>query len=116
MMVEKRTARAGQGTFAKLYDMQEELSQRNVKPLGRPRKKIRRKPTTVHLTQMEMKNLSKLQLLLNDNISINRSELVGIAVDILTCLVKEKDELLAEDSEIRDIETLRQALVDFIKS
>ena len=55
-------------------------------------------------------------VLLNDNISINRSELVGIAVDILTCLVKEKDELLAEDSEIRDIETLRQALVDFIKS
>jgi hypothetical protein len=115
-MAEKRTARAGQGTFAKLYDVQEELSQRNVKPLGRPRKKIRRKPTTVHLTQTEMKNLSKLHLLLNDHISINRSELVGIAVDILARLVEEKDKILIEDSEIRDIETLKQALVDFIKS
>ena len=115
-MAEKRTARAGQGTFARLYDVQEELSQRNVKPLGRPRKKIRRKPTTVHLTQTEMKNLSKLHLLLNDHVSINRSELVGMAVDVLACLVEEKGETLAKGSEIRDVETLRQALIDFIKS
>ena len=115
-MVEERTARAGQGTFAKLYDVQEELSQRNIKPLGRPRKKIRRKPTTVHLTQTEMKNLSKLHLLLNDYISINRSELVGIAVDVLACLIEEKDEVLAKDGEIRDAEGLRQMLVDFMKS
>lgn len=115
-MVEKRTARAGQGTFAKLYDVQEELSKRNVKPLGRPRKKIRRKPTTVHLTQTEMKNLSRLHLLLNDDISINRSEIVGIAVETLACLLVEKnDQLLAED-DIRDVETLRQAIFDFIKS
>jgi hypothetical protein len=115
-MAEKRTARAGQGTFAKLYDVQEELSQRNVKPLGRPRKKIRRKPTTVHLTQSEMKNLSKMHLLLNDLISVNRSELVGIAVDVLASLVEEKEETLTEDGEIRDVETLKQVLVDFIKS
>ena len=115
-MAEKRTARAGQGTFAKLYDVQEELSQRNVKPLGRPRKKIRRKPTTVHLTQAEMKNLSKLHLLLNDHISVNRSELVGIAVDVLACLIEEKAKILAEDSEIKEVETLKQTLVDFIKS
>ncbi len=115
-MVEKRAARAGQGTFAKLYDVQEELSKRNVKPLGRPRKKIRRKPTTVHLTQTEMKNLSRLHLLLNDDISINRSEIVGIAVETLACLLVEKnDQLLAED-DIRDVETLRQAIFDFIKS
>jgi hypothetical protein len=115
-MAEKRTARAGQGTFARLYDVQEELSQRNVKPLGRPRKKIRRKPTTVHLTQTEMKNLSKLHLLLNDRISINRSELVGMAVDLLACLVEEKDKVLAEDGQIKDAEALKQTLIDFIKS
>ena len=115
-MAEQKTARAGQGTFARLYDVQEELSQRNVKPLGRPRKKIRRKPTTVHLTQVEMKNLSKLHLLLNDHISINRSELIGIAVDVLACLVEEKEDILAEDSEIRDVEALKQILIDFIKS
>jgi len=115
-MAEKRTARAGQGTFAKLYDVQEELSQRNIKPLGRPRKKVRRKPTTVHLTQTEMKNLSKLHLLLNDQLSINRSELVGIAVDVLACLVAEKSEFLIESEEIRGVEDLKQTLVDFIKS
>ena len=116
MMAEKRTARAGQGTFAKLYDVQEELSQRNIKPLGRPRKKIRRKPTTVHLTQTEMKNLSKLHLLLNDHISINRSELIGIAVDVLACLIEEKGDVLAKDSGIRDVESFKQVLIDFIKS
>jgi hypothetical protein len=115
-MAEKRTARAGQGTFAKLYDVQEELSQRNVKPLGRPRKKIRRKPTTVHLTQSEMKNLSRLHLVFNDNMSINRSELVGIAVDVLAYLAAEKGEILVEDNEIRDVETLKQVFIDFIKS
>lgn len=115
MMAEKRTARAGQGTFAKLYDVQEELSQRNIKPLGRPRKKIRRKPTTVHLTQAEMKNLSKLHLLFNDHMSINRSELVGIAVDVLACLAAEKGQVLAEDNEIRDVEVLKQTFIDFIK-
>ena len=115
-MTEKRTVRAGQGTFAKLYDVQEELSQRNVKPLGRPRKKIRRKPTTVHLTQTEMKNLSKLHLLLNDHLSINRSELVGIAVDVLASLIEDQDEVLAEDGEIRDVESFKQGLIDFIKS
>jgi hypothetical protein len=115
-MVEKRAARAGQGTFAKLYDVQEELSQRNVKPLGRPRKKIRRKPTTVHLTQPEMRNLSKLHLLVNDQLSINRSELVGIAVDALACLIENNDEIFTQDNEIQDVETLRQLIVDFIKS
>ena len=92
-MAEKRTARTGQGTFARLYDVQEELSQRNVKPLGRPRKKIRRKPTTVHLTQPEMRNLSKLHLVVNDRLSINRSELVGIAVDALACLIEKNDKI-----------------------
>ena len=108
MMAEKRTARAGQGTFAKLYDVQEELSQRNVKPLGRPRKKIRRKPTTVHLTQAEMRNLSKLHLLVNDHFSINRSELVGIAVDALVCLIEKEDEIFVQNGEIRDVEAFRQ--------
>ena len=115
-MAEKRTARAGQGTFAKLYDVQEELSQRNLKPLGRPRKKIRRKPTTVHLTQPEMRNLSKLHLLINEQFSINRSELVGVAIDVLTSLIEEEGEAVVKDGEVRDIEAFRQSIVDFMKS
>jgi len=114
-MVEKRT-RAGQGTFAKLYDMQEELSQRHLKPLGRPRKKVQRKPTTIHLTQAEVRNLSKLHLLVNEHFSINRSELVGIAIDTLTFLMENKEKAVTEDNDIRDGEDFRQAIYDFIKS
>ncbi|MBN1995815.1 MAG: hypothetical protein JW953_24225 [Anaerolineae bacterium] len=115
-MAGKETARTGQGTFAKLYDVQEELSRRHVKPLGRPRKKIQRKPTTVHLTQAEMRNLSKLHLLTNDELSINRSELVGIAIDALACLIEEKGEVILGGSQIREVEAFRQVVIDFIKS
>lgn len=115
-MAEKKTARSGEGTFARLYDVQEELSQRNLKPLGRPRKRIRRKPTTVHLTQSEMRSLRELHLLVNEKFSVNRSELVGVAIEILNSLIAEKDEVITEDNQIRDIETFRQSVIDFIKS
>lgn len=114
-MAEKK-ARAGQGTFAKLYDVQEELSQRGLKPLGRPRKKVRRKPTTIHLTQSEMRKLSKLHLLVNEHFSINRSELVGVAIDVLTVLIEEKSEEIIKTGGVRDVEVLRQSLIDFMKS
>jgi hypothetical protein len=114
-MAEKKT-RAGQGTFAKLYDMQEELSQRHIKPLGRPRKKIQRKPTTIHLTQAEVRSLSKLHLLVNEYSSINRSELVGVAIDTLTLLMEQKGKMIVEGDDIRDAEDFRQLVYDFIKS
>jgi len=115
-MTEKKSARAGLGTFAKLYDVQEELTQRNVKPLGRPRKKIRRKPTTIHLTQSEMRNLSELHLVINDKVSVNRSEIVGIAIEALNLLLAINDEAIVGDEQIRDVETFRQSVIDFIKS
>jgi predicted HTH domain antitoxin len=115
MMVEKRS-RAGQGTFARLYDVQEELSQRGVKPLGRPRKKIRRKPTTVHLTQSEVRKLSKLHLLVNEHFSVNRSELVGVAIDALALLIERKSEEIIKTGGVRDVEALRQSVIDFMKS
>jgi hypothetical protein len=113
-MAEKKT-RAGQGTFAKLYDMQEELSQRHLKPLGRPRKKIQRKPTTIHLTQAEVRNLNKLHLLVNEHCSINRSELVGIAIDTLTLLIEQKGMAIFKEDEVRDAEDFREVVFDFIK-
>jgi hypothetical protein len=42
-MTEKKVSREGQGTFAQLYDVQEQLNRRNTKPLGRPPKKVQRK-------------------------------------------------------------------------
>lgn len=116
MMTEKKANRAGQGTFAKLYDVHEQLSQRNTKPLGRPRKKIQRKPTTVHLTQSEIRSLSQLHLALNEQFSANRSELVGVAVDILALLLQEKEDKITKGAEIQNLEDFRQMVYDFIKS
>ncbi len=40
-------------TFARLYDLQEELRKKEKPRLGRPPKRIKRKPTTVYLTVEE---------------------------------------------------------------
>jgi len=115
-MTEKAAKRDGQGTFAQLYDVQEELSRRSSKPLGRPRKKVQRKPTTIHLTQTENRNLSKMHLLMNDQFSINRSELVGVAIDTLNKLLEKKGLGTVEKAQIEDVEAFRQLVFDFIKS
>ena len=113
-MAKKETTRHGQGTFAQLYDVQEELSQRNARPLGRPPKKVQRKPTTIHLTQAESRNLSKLHLLVNDQFSINRSELVGVAIDALHILMEAKGIKALEEARIRDVEAFREFVADFM--
>lgn len=113
-MAKKETNRQGQGTFAQLYDVQEELSQRNARPLGRPPKKVQRKPTTIHLTQAESRNLSKLHLLVNDQFSINRSELVGVAIDALSVLMEAKGVKALEEARIRDVEAFREFVADFM--
>lgn len=113
-MTEKRPKRQGQGTFAQLYDVQEELSQRHTRPLGRPPKKIKRKPTTIHLTQSESRNLSKLHLLINEHFSVNRSELVGVAIDTLNILIQKKGLKPLQDADIRDAEGFRELIADFL--
>ena len=115
-MTEKKVTREGQGTFAQLYDVQEELSRRNTKPLGRPPKKVQRKPTTVHLTKAELRNLNKLHLLVSEQISVNRSELIGVAIDALALLMEGKGKAAVEKAQIKDVEAFRQLVCDFIKS
>jgi hypothetical protein len=105
-----------QGTFAQLYDVQEELSRRNTKPLGRPPKKVQRKPTTVHLTKSEARNLNKLHLVVNEHFTVNRSELVGVAIDVLTLLLEEKGKNTLNEVQVRDVEALRKTIFDFLKS
>lgn len=114
MTVDKNSKREERGTFAQLYEVQEELSRRNTKPLGRPRKKIQRKPTTIHLTPAESRSLNKLHLLVNEQFTINRSELVGLAIDALVALVEQKEQAI-EKSHIQDIEALRRLVFDFMK-
>ncbi len=111
----KQSTSGAQGTFAQLYDVHEELSRRNIKPLGRPPKKVKRKPTTIHLTQSESRNLSRMQLLVNDQISVNRSELVGLAIDVLTAVMDNNGEELLQDIGRQELDVFRQRLFDFMK-
>ena len=105
-----------QGTFAQLYDVQEELSRRHTKPLGRPPKKVQRKPTTVHLTKSEARNLNKLHLMVSEYFTVNRSELVGVAIDVLMLLMEERGKNVISEAQTRDVESLRRAISDFLKS
>jgi hypothetical protein len=115
MTSEKRAKREQGGTFAQLYDVQEELNRRSAKPLGRPRKKVSRKPTTIHLTPAETRNLGKLHLLVSEQFSVNRSELVGVAIDALIALVEQKGLKPLDGPDVRDAEDFRQIIFDFMK-
>jgi len=79
-------------TFADLYDLQTELSRQATKPLGRPRKKVERKPTTIYLTKEEGTMLRRLHLMMGDYASLNKSEIVGIAIEIISELIAEHDD------------------------
>ena len=84
--------------------------------MGRPPKKVQRKPTTVYLTQAESRNLSRLQLLIGDHVTVNRSELVGMAIDALALLMDERGFQALEKAQIANTDELHQIVIDFIKS
>lgn len=115
-MADRKDRQGSPGTFAQLYDVQEQLNRGTTKSLGRPPKKTQRKPTTIHLTQIESRNLSKLQLMVSEEFSVNRSELVGIAIDVLASLMETKGAKLLKNGQIDDVEAFRSAVFDFIKS
>ncbi|MDM8521433.1 hypothetical protein QUF64_15405 [Anaerolineales bacterium HSG6] len=105
-----------EGTFARLYDVQEELKRTNTKPLGRPRKKIQRKPTTVHLTPAEKRNMAELKMLLDEHLSINQSELAGIAISSLNALMQNKGKTALANGVVYDIDSFRELVYGFINS
>jgi hypothetical protein len=59
--------------------------------MGRPRKKVQRKPTTIYLTKEEATLLRRLHVHLNENLSLNRSEIVGIAIELMSELLADGD-------------------------
>lgn len=102
-------------TFARLYDLQEELRQREKPRLGRPPKRVKRKPTTVHLTEEESQTLGELHLSVKRCFSVNRSELVGLAIEVLNDLVHEDGSTLLDET-VTDLWTLKRRLSEIIKS
>ena len=112
-MAEEKNERAA--TFARLYDLQEELRQREKPRLGRPPKRIKRKPTTVHLSTEEAQALGELHLSVKRHFSVNRSELVGLAIEMLAGLIHEDGSVLLDET-VTDLRVLRRRLYEFIKS
>ena len=112
-MAEEKNERAA--TFARLYDLQEELRQRERPRLGRPPKRIKRKPTTVHLTTEENQALGELHLSVKRHFSVNRSELVGLAIEVLAGLIHEDDSTLLDET-VTDLRAFKKRLYEIIKS
>jgi len=79
-------------TFADLYDIQKEMGRQTTKPQGRPRKKVQRNPTTIYLTKEENTLLRRLHLMMGEHLSVNRSEIVGVAIEILAEIMAQQDE------------------------
>lgn len=73
----------GEYPFAELAKRQ----RRQPRGRGRPLKGVRREPTTIYLTEAERELLGRLQVDLQRYFAVNRSELVGVAVAILTEMV-----------------------------
>ncbi len=114
-MAKQRSAEDISGsTFADLYDVQEELGRRGLKPMGRPRNKIQRKPTTVYLTKEEAMMLRRLHLTFNEHIPVNKSQIIGMAIELISDLLTSHD----EDGDLfegaRSLEGVQQKLQDLM--
>ena len=112
-MAEEKNEKAA--TFARLYDLQEELRQKERPRLGRPPKRIKRKPTTVHLTNEEAQALGELHLSVKRHFSVNKSELVGLAIEVLAGLIDENG-LTLLDEQVTDLWKLKKRLYKIVKS
>jgi hypothetical protein len=95
-------------TFADLYDVHEEMKSKGQKPMGRPRKKVQRKPYTIYLTKEEATMLRRLELLMNDYMSINRSEIVGVAVELLAEIIQTEES--GDFKAIRNVDGVKRRL------
>ena len=102
----------GEYPFAELAKRQH----RQPRGRGRPLKGVRRDPTTVYLTEAERELLGRLQVELQRYFSVNRSELVGVAVALLSEMVN--DAVAADALTSNDLDAfLAWAVdkIDFIK-
>ena len=93
------------GTFAELYD-----TEQRVRPsrTGRPKSRVRRKQVTLYLTPEQEEALSDLHHEWKKQIKVDRSDLAGLAIELLTKLAASQDGLL----DFRDFESLKVQLLE----
>ncbi len=104
-------------TFADLYDVQQAFIRKDTKPIGRPKNKIQRKPTTVYLTKDEYNTLRRLHLTIGDHIaSVSRSEIIGLAVELISEVVSANDYDGSLFAGVRSFEGLKQRIMDIVNN
>jgi len=109
----KNTEDISGSTFADLYDVQQEFVRKDTKPIGRPKNKIQRKPTTVYLTKDEYNTLRRLHLTIGDHVSsVSRSEIIGLAIEFVSEAIAANDHEGALFSGVRSFEGLKQRIMD----
>ena len=79
------------GTFADLYDTEQRV--KTTRP-GRPRSKKKRKQFTLYLTKEQEEALADLHHDWRKQIKVDRSDIAGLAIQVLDVLTRENEDLL----------------------
>ena len=97
------------GTFADLYDAEQEV---RATRLGRPRSKKKRKQFTLYLTREQEEALSDLHHAWRKRIKVDRSDIAGLAIEVLAALAAGKDGLL----DFQDFKSLKVQILEMLES
>jgi hypothetical protein len=79
------------GTFADLYDTEQRVRTTRT---GRPRRKRQRKQVTLYLTPEQEEALSDLHYAWKKRVKVDRSDIAGLAIEMLSILANGQDGLL----------------------
>ena len=96
------------GTFADLYDTEQRV--RASRP-GRPKRKTKRKQVTLYLTPEQEEALSDLHHAWKKRIKVDRSDIAGLAIELLTNMTENQNGL----SDFQNLESLKVHLVGEVK-
>ena len=95
------------GTFADLYDTEQRV--RAARP-GRPRRKEPRKQVTLYLTQQQEEALSDMHHSWRKQFKVDRSDISGLAIELLSDVLKENNRLL----DVQNLERLKVYIAEEI--
>lgn len=96
------------GTFAELYEVEQQV---RATRSGRPRSKTRRKQVTLYLTPEQEEALADLHYQLKKRLKVDRSDIAGLAIELLAHLTERSDGLL----DFSSFESLKVHLFGEIK-
>jgi hypothetical protein len=95
------------GTFADLYETEKRV--RTTRP-GRPRSKVKRKQVTLYLTAEQEEALSDLHYTWKKQVKVDRSDIAGLAIEVLDTLAAASNGLL----DFGNFESLKVQLLERI--